>query len=105
MLELAAEAGFSPLELWDMTHREIQAIVLGHARSLRLQHRLALISGWHAGAISRAKKPPPLAKLLKPFEEPKPPMSPRQLRAAIIAANRAMGGKVTYRPKALPRSE
>lgn len=88
-----------------MTYREIHAVLEAHNKRLRHDHRIAVITGYHAGALSvPSKKPKPkLADLLKPWEEPKPkkpPMSPRALRAAIFAANRAMGGKVIYKPKA-----
>ena len=92
-----------PLDVWDMTYRELFACFDARARQLRHEHRLAIITGYHAGIIGRGKKAPKLAELLRPFEEPRAPMSPKALRAAIIAANRAMGGKVIYKPKGSPK--
>lgn len=98
-----AWGGVSPLEFWELTYREIHAVVSAHHKRMRHDQRIAIITGYHAGIVGRSKKPPKLEDLLKPLEEkrrPKRPMTPRQIRNAIFEANRALGGKVRYRPKA-----
>lgn len=98
----AIRAGVRPADFWDMTYRELYAVFSAFKRALRHEHRIAILTGFTAGQVSQAKKPTPdlLRKMLRPYDEPTPPMTPRQLRAAVMGINRAMGGKVTIRKKA-----
>lgn len=96
----SADAGIPPAAFWDLTHRETTAVLRAHRRRLLREQRLAIVTGYYAGSLSRAKNIPKLKNLLKGLE-PDPPraQTAREMRAAIIGANSAMGGKVRYVPK------
>ena len=97
---LAAEAGVHPPVFWDLTYRELFAILRAHRRQTLRDQRQSIITGYYAGVIFRAKKAPKLQNLLRGLElERPPPQTPEQLRRTIVGLNRAMGGKVRYVPK------
>ena len=96
----AADAGVPPAAFWDLTHRETTMVLRAHRRRLLREQRLAITSGYYAGAVQRSKRMPKLKDLLKGLEsDPPRTMSASEIRAAIIGANSAMGGKVRYVPR------
>jgi len=56
---------------------------------------MSLWTAWHMVALDRSKKLPKLEDLIRKLE-PARVMSPRDLRAAIIAAATAMGSSVRH---------
>jgi hypothetical protein len=48
----------------------------GYRDRMEFQYNLAMLTAWHAAALSRAKKIPPLQSLL--FKEPKKQSTPRR---------------------------
>lgn len=98
-MTLAFRAGVPPWRFWDLTYRELTACLRGSAEIARDAHKLHLFGAYQGVMLTRQKRPPPLADLLRKLD-PRKIMSPKALRAAIIGAARAMGAKVTIRGKA-----
>lgn len=93
-----AAAGISPIDFWDMTWREYYAAIRGYRQRKLHDMKTAVMGGYYAGMIGRAKNPPSLRTLLNRLDPP-PPMAPQTMRRAITAINSAMGGRVRYVPK------
>ena len=54
------------LEFWDMTPRETAAAIDAAGWRMDRERRLQMSLAWHTAALSRAKKLPSLAQLIKP---------------------------------------
>jgi hypothetical protein len=52
------------VEFWDMTPREIQAAIEADIWRRELVHRRDAWLAWHVAALSRAKRLPPLQRML-----------------------------------------
>lgn len=94
----AHAAGITPTEFWDLTYREIYAVLDGARIAARRARQMAIFTAWHVEAFSRTKRLPDLAGILRKME-PAEVMSPRQIRTAIIAAAEAMGSRVVYKKR------
>lgn len=84
-----------------MTPREVHAAFQGAAYSARRQAKLAMFTAWHTGAFARYrrdKRLPELSGILRKFD-PQPEMTGPQLRSALLAAHKAMGGVTRIVPK------
>lgn len=76
-----------------MTYREIAAVQKGYIERIRDGHKLALFQAWQTANLTRAKRMPNLATMLRKLD-PRKLMQAGQLRSAILGAARAMGAKV-----------
>ena len=63
-LEEALKCGMSAVEFWAATPREIYATIQAAAWRLEQEHKRDVWLAWHVAALSRARRLPPLARLL-----------------------------------------
>lgn len=97
MAECAA-AGLPPGEFFDYTYRMIAALLEGAKKREIREHQLHLWAQYQGQALSRTKRLPNIATLLRKLE-PNKPMSGREIRHWLMEAARQMGAKVTRRKK------
>lgn len=91
-------AGVPPHRFWDYTYRELYAVFAAIGVRER-RERKVLIWAAHANAIwGRTKKVPSLSSIIRRLDPPRP-MSPKAIRASIMAIAKAMGAAVVYRKK------
>ena len=62
--------GISVVEYWDMTPRETIAALDAAAWRIRQEQMQSLSLAWHTAALTRARKLPPLARLLSHLKKP-----------------------------------
>lgn len=90
--------GIPPWRIIDMTMRELDACFAGSRILAKRNFKSEISQAWHVGMFSRAKKIPPLRQLLNRIDPPKP-MSPAQMRRALVASMKALGATVIRRKK------
>ena len=66
LLESALKCGVSVAEFWSLTPRETYAVIEASAWQLEREHRRNAWLAWHIAALSRAKRMPPLQRLIAP---------------------------------------
>lgn len=81
-----------------MTYREVFALIKGEAMRRRRNRQADLWAHWHGAAFARQKRLPDLPTILRKME-PMRVMSPRELRAAVLAMAESLGAKVIRRKK------
>ena len=66
LLESALKCGVGVLEFWSLTPRETYATIEASSWRLEREHRRDAWLAWHIAALSRAKRLPPLQRLIAP---------------------------------------
>jgi len=66
LLESALKCGVGVLEFWSLTPRETYAVIEASSCRLEREHRRDAWLAWHIAALSRAKRLPPLQRLIAP---------------------------------------
>lgn len=56
--------GLAVEEFWALTPREMRLVFEARAEQARLAHRQRAWLAWHVAALTRAKRMPPLARLI-----------------------------------------
>ncbi|AGH31363.1 hypothetical protein TVVG_00014 [Tetraselmis viridis virus SI1] len=97
MLEELSLAGVPPHVGFDYTPRDAAIVIKAAGRRAVLDIKAAVITAHYTASLSRSKRIPALNRLLKKLEpERARPMTTKELRAAIFAANAALGGTVRH---------
>lgn len=81
LLAEALRCGLSTLEFWDLTPRETVMACQAAMWRMEQAQEQALSLAWHMAALTRAKRIPPLARLLarlRRASEPEPPIEDRR---------------------------
>ncbi len=81
-----------------MTPREMHACFVGFTFLQKREAKRFATLAWSTAAYFRQKRLKPLKTILAKIDPPKP-MTPAQMRAALIGAFTQLGAKVNYRKK------
>lgn len=97
MLEELSVSGVPPHQGMDYTPRDAAIAIKAAGRRAVMDLKAAIITAHHTASLSRSKRIPSLKTLLKKVDPvQRRPMTTKELRAAIFAANKALGGTVRY---------
>jgi len=97
-LVACSASGVHPDCFWDLTYREVFAVLKGRGENAVRQRQLHMWAAWHEAAFERQKRLPDLNAILRKLE-PARVMSPRELRAAVLSMAAALDAKVIRRKK------
>lgn len=67
---------------WELTWREVDAVLRGALRRAERAHNARAWAAWHSAALTRVRKFPPLEKLMV-GQAPARRQSPREIQAAV----------------------
>jgi len=83
-----------PWRFWSLTRPELLAAIRGHARRMQRSHEAALVVAYQQAALTRAKRMPPVQRLLAPARTRKDTPAEMERRAAEHAEiERLIGDK------------
>lgn len=92
---VAADCGVSILQVLDLTFRDCFTILEAQQKRSTRQMQVATFAAWQNQNLSRHKRLPNLADLLRKLE-PARVMSAKAIRGAIMNMAKAMGAEVRY---------
>lgn len=85
--------GLPPSQVIDWTVREFRAYAEGQMRLQRQQMQIAMWTAWHTAQFVRAKRIPPLERMIRKLGRRKQaPKTPQQLLAIARGITKQLGG-------------
>ncbi|WP_374374515.1 hypothetical protein [Dongia sp.] len=100
---LAHRIGIASSDFWRMTPWQLSVAAEAQGSVISDRMQIHLFASWHAGAFARAKKLPPLDKLLKDFVRNEKPVDPQNAEEQgdelLLAAFMQSATQTTNPPK------
>jgi hypothetical protein len=98
----AMACGLLPHQMLDYTPRMLHAVFAGAGERYKRDQKTYAKWNWFNALWARQKKMPKLRDVFAQIE-PSKPMSPAEMRTAVVSAFKALGGTVTRIKKGEPR--